>query len=104
MIECCKESTVDDVICIVEDDMISEGDTACTSLFVEGDKIGERMAGEVESGGLDECTLAVPVVKGDAFEGDGSVSFGGAKGVLSGGDGCAWGGKCNESADEGDCG
>ena len=35
------------------------------------------MVGEEESGGLDEGesgTLAVSVVKGDVFEGDGSVS------------------------------
>ena len=65
------------------------------------------MAGEEESGVLDEGesgTLAVSVIKGDVFEGDGSVLSGGGEGVLSGGDSCAWGREGGASADEKDCG
>ena len=71
-----------------------------------GVKVEETMAGEEESGGLDEgeSGTAVSFVKGDVFEGDGSASSGGAKGVLSGGDGCAWGGEGSASAEDGDCG
>ena len=52
-----------------------------------GAKVGEKMACEEESGGLDEGT-SVSVVKGNVFEGDGSVSSGGtvSSGVLSGED------------------
>ena len=68
------------------------------------------MAGEEESGALDEGesgTLAVSVVKtGDdeIVEGDGSVSSGGTEELLSGGNGCAWSGEGSASVDEGDCG
>ena len=68
------------------------------------------MAGEEESGALNEGesgTLAVSVVKtGDdeIVEGDESVSSGGTKELLSGGNGCAWGGEGSASVDEGDCG
>ena len=67
------------------------------------------MAGEEKSGGLDEGesgTLAVSVGKAgddEIFKGDGSVS-GGTEELLTGGDGCVWGGKGTASVDEGDCG
>ena len=64
-----------------------EGAEDVTVLSVEeGEKVEETMAGEEESGGLDEGesgTLAVPVVKGNVFKGDGSVSSGGAEELLS---------------------
>ena len=86
--ECCNESsTVDD---IEEDDSTDTLAEDATVLSVEGgEKVEETMAGEEESGGLDEgeSGTAVSVVKGDVFEGDGSVSSGGTEGMPSEGDG-----------------
>ena len=70
--ECCNESsTVDD---IEEEDSTGTLAEDATVLSVEGgEKVEETMAGEGESGGLDEGksgTLAVSVVKGDVFEED----------------------------------
>ena len=106
--ECCNESST--VVDMKEDNSIDTLAEDATVLSVEGGERGtegeETMAGEEESEGLDEGesgTLAVSIVKDDAFEGDGSVSSGGAEDLLSG-DGCAWGGEGSISADDGDCG